>query len=293
MKKRHYGLLLLALVVMGDGLAHPVLFTLGDSPCTPGGYTRERDVGDEIVEIPLSQNGPQEEWIENRRFLWQHPPSPPPDEGYPVLFVLHGASQDAESWFHGCFLWTGRQSRFVEYALEKGFFIVAPDSLRPFTPGPKAWDAFARTMNTSADLPFIQDLLLWLHTAPVNLDITRVHCIGFSSGGFMASRIAHFFGFTFASVAIHSGANADCITLTDRGPVFDCASPQNFSSMHPPCLIIHGGKDGLVPPECALHLYDQLQERGVPSELLFSSHGHHIWLPYYNKDIVDWFLRQA
>jgi len=238
--------------------------------------------------------GPIEEWIQNRRFLWQYPNSPPPSTGYPVLFVLHGASQDAEAWFDypQGLLWQGRQTRFVEEALLQGFCVIAPDSLYPVTPGPKAWDVFATTLDESLDLPFFTDLLLWIHTAPVNVDCSRIYCIGFSSGGFMTSRLAHFFGQSFTAVAIHSGANADSITLGDRGPEFDCSSPQNFSPDHPPCLIIHGGKDHLVPPECGVYLYEELQRGGIESQLLFSSWGRHIWLSWFNDAIFDWFSTQ-
>ncbi len=105
----------------------------------------------------------------------------------------------------------------------------------------------------------------------------------------MASRLAHFFGPLFTAVAIHSGANADSITLGDRGPEFDCISPQNFSPSHPPCLIIHGGKDHLVPPECGIHFYEELQREGIDSQLLFSMWGRHIWLSWYSEDIFEWF----
>lgn len=243
------------------------------------------------VEHIGNSKGFYEEWIQNRRFLWQYPNSPPPSNGYPVLFVLHGASQDAEAWFEypGGLLWKGRQTRFVDDALLNGFCVIAPDSLYPVTPGPKAWDVFATTLNQSLDLPFFADLLQWIITAPVNLDCNRVYCIGFSSGGFMTSRLAHYFGPLFTAVAVHSGANADFITLGDQGPEFDCISPQNFSLDHPPCLIIHGGKDHLVPPECGLKFYEELQRGGIDSHLLFCAWGRHIWLSWYNAAIFEWF----
>lgn len=242
-------------------------------------------------EYQVIDQGPSEEWIENRRFLWQHPPSPPPSNGYPVLLVLHGASQDAEAWFkypHGM-LWQGRQTRFVNEALLQGFCVIAPDSLYPITPGPKAWDVFATTLEESLDLPFFANLFQWITTAPITLDCNRMYCIGFSSGGFMTSRLAHYFGPLFTAVAVHSGANADVITLGDWGPEFDCSSPQNFSPNHPPCLIIHGGKDHLVPPECGVHFYEELQRGEIDSHLLFCSWGRHIWLSWYNDAIFDWF----
>jgi len=140
---------------------------------------------------------PEEDWINNRRFLWQKPSEPPPAGGYPVLFVFHGRSCFAESWFFagkglykGALIWGREQTKFVENALEKGYFIIAPDStyLSFLSYKTRAWDTSTKTFNDSIDLPFIQDLLHWLEDSPAPVNMSRISCAGFSSGGFMTSR---------------------------------------------------------------------------------------------------------
>jgi len=234
------------------------------------------------------------EWIHNRRFLWQKPSESPPAGGYPVLFVLHGSSCFAESWFwagrglyKGAFIWGKEQTKFVEKALERGYFVIAPDStyLSFLSKKVKAWDASTTTFNESIDLPFIQDILDWLVDYPPTLvNTSRLYCAGFSSGGFMTSRIAHFFGSRFKAVAIHSATNADVVNWRT-----DFTSPQNFSHDHPPTLIIQGGKDWMMPAKAAIHFYEELQKNGIPSKLLYKPNGHHIWYSEFDNQILDWF----
>ncbi|UCD14268.1 MAG: prolyl oligopeptidase family serine peptidase [Thermoplasmatales archaeon] len=240
---------------------------------------------------------PHEEILNGRRFLWKAPSLPPLDDGYPVLFVLHGATQYAESWFwsgkgglKGSFVWGKRQTNFVENALEKGFFIIAPDSIRPYKFGPKAWDSSTMNFNESKDLPFIQDILDWLLNPPVPINSSRIFCIGFSSGAFMTSRIAYFFGSQFRATAVHSGGFADRGHLTVLQHSFDYNSKHDISEDHPPTLIIHGSKDLLVPIELGVRYYKELQNAGIRVHILLNSNGRHIWQSIFNKQILEWFL---
>ncbi len=244
-----------------------------------------------------NSNGPSEEIINGRRFLWESPDSSPPEDGYPVLFVLHGATQYAETWFwdgkgglKGSLIWGKRQSKFVESALEQGFFIISPDSIRPYKLGPKAWDSSTTTFNESKDLTFIQDILDWLLDPPVPINSSKIYCIGFSSGAFMTSRIAHFFGEKFRATAVHSGGNADSVTFKGLRHKFDYSSKHNISENHPPTLIIHGGKDRLVSVEAGVSYYEELQNAGIRSHILVNPNGLHIWQSIFNKQILDWFL---
>ena len=237
---------------------------------------------------------PEEEWIQSRRFLWQKPPELPPVGGYPVLFILHGSSCFAESWFwagrglyKGAFIWGRQQTKFVEKALERGYFVIASDSsyLSFLSTKVKAWDASTITFNESIDLPFIQGILDWLvDHPPTPVNISRLYCAGFSSGGFMTSRIAHLFGSRFKAVAIHSATNANVVNWRT-----DFTSPQNFSHDHPPTLVIQGGKDGMMPAKAAIHFYEELQKNGISSKLLYKPNGHHIWYSEFNNQILDWF----
>ncbi|MBU0496476.1 MAG: prolyl oligopeptidase family serine peptidase [Candidatus Thermoplasmatota archaeon] len=237
-----------------------------------------------------------EEWIENRRFLWQLPTITPPPDGYPILFILHGASQYAETWFNngkgglkGSYIWGTRQTEFTKQALEQGFAIIAPDSIRPYPFGPKAWDSETQNLSESSDLRFINTILTWLHNTSLPLNLSHICCIGFSSGGFMTSRIGYALGNKFQALGIHSGANANSYSITWQGPVFDYTSPQSFPPEYPSTLIIHGIKDHLVPASCGIKMYEELQNGEIPSAILLNPAGHHIWQSSFNSAILTWF----
>jgi parallel beta-helix repeat protein len=239
---------------------------------------------------PMESN---EEWIHRRRFLWKAPDSPPPIEGYPVLLVLHGGLSFAESWFwagHGLYLgaliWGLRQTKFVETALKRGYFVIAPDStyLSFLSDKTKTWDTTTQTFSDSLDLPFIQDIFDWIaNDSQVPINTSNIFCAGFSAGGFMTSRIAHYFGSKIKAIAVHSATNANVLNWK-----YDF-SPQNFSEDHPPTIVIQGGKDTLMPAAAAIHFYEELQRNGIKSELLYKPSGHHIWLSEFNNAIFDWF----
>lgn len=249
------------------------------------------------ISINNTFNGPNEEILNGRRFLWESPDPPPPDDGYPVLLVLHGATQYAETWFlsgigglKSSLIWGKRQTDFVKKALEEGFFIVAPDSKRPVKIGPKAWDYFSNNSNESIDLPFFQDIFNWLANSSLPVNPNRIYCIGFSSGGFMTSRIAHHFGAKCCAVAIHSGGNAD---LYDSHFFYHSLKNNiniNISKNHPPTLIIHGGKDRLLSIDFGINYYNELQKAEIKSHYLINPYGHHIWQSIFNKQILQWFL---
>ena len=227
--------------------------------------------------------GYTEEWINDRRFLWECPQSVCPEGGYPILFVLHGATQYAESWFlegnggfKGSFIWGKRQSEFVDLALDNGFFIIAPDSSK--IGKIKAWDSKTSEFSESIDLPFFQNILNWLDDPPCPVNKSRIFCIGFSSGAFMTSRLAYYFGSQFKAVGIHSGGDANLHPLKD-------------AIDHPPTLIIHGKKDRLVDVQAGIDYYNYLHDNGIKSHILLNKYGFHIWQPMFNDLIIDWFLR--
>ena len=118
--------------------------------------------------------------------------------------------------------------------------------------------------------------------------MSNVFCVGFSSGAFMCSRIGQTFGTKIKGLVIHSGANADTLEITWKGPFFNISKPLNISLNHPPTLIVHGKKDSLVKIDCGFHLFNDLQRAGIDSEILVSENGEHIWLNEFTSNIIDW-----
>jgi poly(3-hydroxybutyrate) depolymerase len=228
------------------------------------------------------------ELLNNRIFFWKQPDSSIPENGYPVLFLFHGAVQHAFAWFIGLNKWSKSQSIFTDKALEEGFFIISAESLKPVKPGPRAWDIF-NDLSNSKDYIFIRDMIVWLENSNLSVDSDSLYCAGFSSGAFMCSYIGHFFNDRFKAIAVHSGANSESISLTPRGPYFDLNGSYTFSSDFPPTIIIHGRNDSLVPVICAENFYLDLQRSGIPSKLLISNDKGHIWNSEYDVKILDWF----
>jgi len=205
-----------------------------------------------------------------------------------LLFLLF-TDQHAFSWFLPLNPWNVEQNMFLRDAIDKGYLVVAPDSIRPYIIGPRAWDSFTKDVSENKDLQFILDIIDWLNNSNLPVDVNNVFGAGFSSGGFMCSRIGYCLGSNFNALAVHSGVNAESVKITLLGPVFDCESDLNLPSNHPPTVIIHGEKDPIVPMNCAIHFYNELLRHEIPAEILIDSDGEHIWLSDFNDEILDWF----
>ena len=238
---------------------------------------------------PLNQ--PTEEWINERRFLYQQPSTPADEQGYPVLFLLHGGFQKAESWFDNK-MPINRQTKFASYALQKGYFIIAPDSIRPDTFGRKRWDYTENTYNDSLDLPFIQDIITWLNQTPqLTVNTSKLYSVGLSGGGMMNVQIGNYFQETFTALAVITGGNPNHLTLQPFSlPQYDTTSPQNFSQNFPPTLVIHGKHDRIVPLEFATHFHNEMKKNNIQTQLLIDQYGIHSWPAQdFNTLILNWF----
>lgn len=227
--------------------------------------------------------------IEDRFFLWIQPQQPIPEEGYPIIFLFHGATQHAFSWLLPLNKWNKNQMSFSAEALDNGFFLILLESERPITPGPRAWDVFTTNNSANRDIHYVQSIFSWLNQSQLPVNMDSVFCAGFSSGAFMCSRLALNCEQVFDAIALNSGCNADSITLTSRGPEFNLHSSFEVSSNHPPTLLIHGQTDQFVPVKCATNYYQDLINATVETQLLISPSQGHIWLSSYNQDILNWF----
>jgi len=232
--------------------------------------------------------GFKKEKIDCRTFYYKAPVTEKPESGYPVIFLFHGAVQHGFDWFFGFNPWSYRQTQFTRKCLDDGYFVIAPSSLKPVRPGPRAWDIFS---NDTKDVIFMEKMLEWV-SSNEDLDIDNIYCAGFSSGGFMCSRVGHIFGNQIKAIAVNSGANADCIYLTNGPPEFDLNRTYDIKSDFPPTIIIHGEQDGFVPVEAANLFYDDLQRCGIFSEKHINPDIGHIWLTDYENLIFEFFSNQ-
>ncbi|MFO8077196.1 MAG: prolyl oligopeptidase family serine peptidase [Thermoplasmatota archaeon] len=230
--------------------------------------------------------------IHGRFFLYMQPTQQPTAEGYPIIFLFHGASQHAFSWLIGLNKWNKNQMSFATEALDNGFFLILLESNRPIRPGPRAWDVFTTNNSANNDIQYIQSILSWLNQSQLPVNMDSVFCAGFSSGAFMCSRLALNYEHLFNAIAVNSGCNAESITLSQRGPVFDIHSSYNLSADHPPTILLHGQRDQLVPVQCATNYYQDLRNSSVETQILIAPTHGHIWLSAYNQDILNWFSKQ-
>jgi len=231
-------------------------------------------------------------FIDKRPILFKQPNINPPEDGYPIVFLFHGATQHAFSWFIGFNKWSRTQISFTKDILENGFFVVSFESKRPIRPGPRAWDAFEEDETINTDIIYTKNVISWLDNSTLSVDCDNIFCAGFSSGAFFCSRLAQSYGYSFKGVILNSGCNVNCINLTNMGPVFNCSKGFNISSFHPPTLLVHGEKDGLVPFECADSYYSDLLTNNIDVTTLFDENIGHIWLEKYNNDIIKWMLNK-
>jgi len=230
------------------------------------------------------------ELIDGRFFLWAEPDSiKPPEQGYPAIFLFHGATQHAFSWILGLNAWSKNQKSFTQEALEQGYVVICLESKRPVSNGPRAWDIFSDTTSENKDISYILSIIDWCENSTTAIDTNNLFCAGFSSGAFMCSKIGSLLEKKFNALAVHSGGNAERFILTETGPTYDLTSSYNISNTHPPTLIIHGKKDNIVPLEWGLTYYNDLVESNIDTEQLLQNDQGYIWIPVFNKNILQWF----
>ena len=192
--------------------------------------------------------------------------APPAARGAPTIVFWYGGS-----WRRGA----RTQYRFVAEALvREGFVVVLPDyRLAPEARFPDFVDDAARAV-------------AWTHANVARLggDPARLFVMGHSAGAYNAALVA-----LDPSYLARAGAPADAVAgviglsgpydirpLRGRtidaafGPAAtaDAAQPAAFARPNaPPVLLIHGGKDGLVPPAHAQTLAAALHAAGARADL--------------------------
>lgn len=246
------------------------------------------------IQEPLSSLHPQKVSLGERYFYYETPENT--DANIPVIIMLHGRSQTALGWFDiSENLATEGQNTFTQEALANGFAVIAPQSAQAFCPEKNQWDSQSKTLEESQDLQFFKEILDWIDTNP-ELNNKRIYVVGLSSGAAMASRAAMYFGKErINAVAIHSGANADKVTLAYHPEkVLKCevsfsTEIPTISSTHPRTLLIHGSGDNLDPFEAA-QAYDKgLTKAGIEHTFIIKEDGRHTWYSEYNNEILLWF----
>jgi poly(hydroxyalkanoate) depolymerase family esterase len=183
-----------------------------------------------------------------RRFRLYRPPGVKFGERLPLMVMLHGCGQDANS-FAAC-------TRMNRIAMRERFLVLYPEQDR-LANGQGCWNWFdtgtGRAYGEAALIMKAIDQVCLLH--PV--DRTRVAVAGLSAGASMAALLVTRQPQRFKAVVMHSGIPPGTAhsTLSALGAMHGhrptrplAATPSTMEAHWPPLLVIHGGADAVVSP---------------------------------------------
>jgi len=229
-----------------------------------------------------------------------------PAKKYPVAFVIHGGPQGAwaDAWHPrwNAQAWAGR-----------GFITVLPNPRGSTGFGQAYTDAISGDWNGAVMTDLLKTLDAALKAVP-GADPNRVIAAGGSYGGYAVNWLAGHQADRFKAFVSHASIyNTESMQLgseelwfprwefkgwpwesaenlarwRDQSPSSGAA---NFSKPH---LVIHGELDYRVPVSEAFQLYNVLQVRGVPSQLLyFPDETHFVAKPQNSRlwyeTVLDW-----
>ena len=195
--------------------------------------------GDWIAGVALGSAGA-------RRYRLYRPPGVGFGERLPLLVMLHGCGQDANSF--------ASSTRMNRIAAREGFFVLYPEQDRLANPQ-GCWNWFdtaaGRAQGEAALIMSAIDQVCLLY--PV--DRARVAVAGLSAGASMAALLATRQPDRFKAVVMHSGIPPGTAhsTLSAVGAMHGRratrplpSTPSTESAAWPPLLVIHGALDSVV-----------------------------------------------
>ncbi len=212
------------------------------------------------------------------------------------LVLPEGASADSPAplvlWIHGGPLmsWNSWSWRWCPWVLTaQGYAVLLPN---PALSQGFGQDFVRRGWGSWGEAPYT-DLMAAVDAAEQRPDIdqTRTAAMGGSFGGYMANWIATRTD-RFRAIVSHAGLwHIDSFTSTTDAAYYwekewgdplseprryEQNSPHRFAdAIRTPMLVIHGDRDYRVPVGEALHLWYDLQKRGVPSKFLYFPDENH------------------
>jgi poly(3-hydroxybutyrate) depolymerase len=222
--------------------------------------------------------------VGGRPVYWQVPMGPAPAKGWPAVVVFQastatpGMTWDGDA---GAPLGAFNFMKMQALLLDNGFAVIAPTADN----NGGWWDTNFPNYEVSGDATFIPTFLAAIASGTFGtIDAAKLYAAGWSSGGFMTSRMAISYPGHFAALAIHSGGYATCTTVCP-GPI--PALPAN----HPPTLLLHGALDVAVPVAVARSYFDALTANGTEAEIVVNPNTMHDFLPVAPEEFACWFLQ--
>ncbi|WP_088286454.1 PHB depolymerase family esterase [Ideonella sp. A 288] len=183
-----------------------------------------------------------------RRFRLYRPPGVAPGERLPLMVMLHGCGQDANSF--------AASTRMNRVAMRERFLVLYPEQDR-LANGQGCWNWFdtgsGRAFAEAALIMKAIDQVCLLH--PV--DRTQVAVAGLSAGASMAALLVTRHPGRFKAVVMHSGIPPGTAhsAMSALGAMHGhratkplAATPGAMQAHWPPLLVIHGDADHVVSP---------------------------------------------
>ncbi|KWA30842.1 PHB depolymerase family esterase [Burkholderia territorii] len=175
-------------------------------------------------------------------------------EGMPVVVMLHGCKQTAESFAAG--------TRICRIAERAGFAVLFPEQAKT-AHSHRCWNWHGDASQSEA--PAVASLIDELVQAR-GFDRDRIYLAGMSAGAGLAARLAIESPGLFAAVGLHSGpaiapplSTMAAMSLMRRGlrddpigVVDTCVDVRAYPGM--PALVVHGGLDSVVAEQNARQL---------------------------------------
>lgn len=214
-------------------------------------------------------------------------------KNYPVVLYFHGTNAPVEpvrpvNAPYGLY----NESAFIQKLTDAGFLVIAPTANRivPYYiyPAVTAWEAnvapYAQHFEQSRDFALVRQLFDELEgISNLPIDSSNIFVAGFSSGGYMASRLSQepTWRGRIRGLIIHSASYGTCVSL-------QCSVPAQLPDWHPPTLLISNKNDDIVPRRTVDLYLQQLLKNNIPVNTIYSNDGGHEWLAQHPELIMKW-----
>ncbi len=224
--------------------------------------------------------------IGGRTVTYQVPLGTPPSTGWPAVLYYQGSFIPGANAFSATATAEFGQYELtstVQALLDRGYAVIAPNAQ---SNGNSYWQTnippYATNWAGCADDVLVKAVLAALGDGTLggSIDMTRLHAMGISSGGFMTSRMAVSYPGTFRSLAISAASYATCGQT--------CSVPA-LPADHPPTLFLHGDNDSTVPISTMYPYRDRLVTDGKIVDAIIGVNQGHEWLPEGKTAIPAWF----
>jgi len=224
-----------------------------------GGFVHADNVGDRTT-APLKVEKGFDKKFEitsdgrEREYTLHVPPGYDGKTPMPLVVVLHGLSQDADS--------IAKLSAMSEKADKEGFIVAYPNATKWLgVSSLRAWDVDNGVQipgTDSNDVGFVRNMVNAIKDN-MAVDDKRVFAAGFSNGGMLTYKLASEMSDTFSAVAVVAGGSDGKET-----------KPSNDVSV----MAIHGSRDHVVPKDGSW-FGSRLVDLGVPDFQSFKDSFKH------------------